>query len=68
MAPPDELTPREREVIRAYARTGSQKEAAHHLGITRHTVKVHLANARARAGVASTVQLVDRIAREEGSS
>jgi DNA-binding CsgD family transcriptional regulator len=65
MAQPDDLTPREREVVRAYARTGSLKEAAHHLGITRHTVKAHLANARARAGVATTVQLVARVAREE---
>jgi DNA-binding CsgD family transcriptional regulator len=64
----DELTKREREVVHAYARTGSQKEAGAALGITTHPVKLHLRNARERAGVATTVQLVDRVAREEGSS
>lgn len=63
----EELTKREREVIRAYARTGSQKEAGTALGITHHTVRLHLANARVRLGVGSTVELVDRVAREEAS-
>ena len=38
--------------------TGSEKAAAHRLGLSHSTVKHHLANARARVGATTTAQLV----------
>ncbi len=35
-----------------------RRGAAHHLGVSHSTIKHHLANARAKAGVATTSQLV----------
>lgn len=52
------LTPRELEVLAAVVTTGSEKAAAHRLGMAPPTVKRHLANARAKAGVDNTTQLV----------
>ena len=37
---------------------GSEKAAAHRLGLSHSTVKHHLANARARVGAETTAQLV----------
>ena len=37
---------------------GSEKAAAHRLGLSHSTVKHHLANARSKVGVATTAQLV----------
>jgi len=37
---------------------GSEKAAAHRLGLSHSTVKHHLANARSRVGAAATAQLV----------
>lgn len=37
---------------------GSEKEAAHRLGLSHSTVKHHLANARSKVGAANTAQLV----------
>ena len=37
---------------------GSEKAAAHRLGLSHSTVKHHLANARSKLGVATTAQLV----------
>jgi hypothetical protein len=37
---------------------GSEKEAAHRLGLSHSTVKHHLANARSRVGAETTAQLV----------
>jgi DNA-binding NarL/FixJ family response regulator len=37
---------------------GSEKAAAHRLGLTHSTVKHHLANARSKVGAATTAQLV----------
>ncbi len=51
-------TDRELAVIAAVLATGSEKAAAHSLGLSHSTVKHHLANARTRAGVATTAQLV----------
>jgi DNA-binding CsgD family transcriptional regulator len=53
-----QLTAREREVVTLYASTGSAKIVAAQLGIRPGTVKAHLSNARSRAGVDTTVQLV----------
>lgn len=51
-------TDRELAVVAAVLATGSEKAAAHRLGLSHSTVKHHLANARTRAGVATTAQLV----------
>jgi len=37
---------------------GSEKAAAHRLGLSHSTVKHHLANARSRVGAETTAQLV----------
>jgi DNA-binding NarL/FixJ family response regulator len=51
-------TDRELAVVAAVLATGSEKAAAHRLGLSHSTVKHHLANVRTRAGVATTAQLV----------
>jgi hypothetical protein len=48
---------REVGVVAAVLVAGSEK-AAHHLGLSRSTVKHHLANARSRVGAETTAQLV----------
>lgn len=53
----DALTARERECIEAVHRHGSEKAAALALGISVHTLRSHLANARAKAGVTKTWML-----------
>jgi hypothetical protein len=42
---------------------GSEKAAAHRLGLSHSTVKHHLANARSKVGAATTAQLVWILAR-----
>lgn len=51
-------TDRELAVVEALLATGSEKAAAHRLGLSHSTVKHHLAKARSRVGVTTTVQLV----------
>jgi len=51
-------TDREVGVVAAVIATGSEKAAAHRLGLSHSTVKHHLANARARVGATTTAQLV----------
>jgi FixJ family two-component response regulator len=51
-------TDRELAVVAAVLATGSEKAAVHRLGLSHSTVKHHLANARTRAAVATTAQLV----------
>ena len=51
-------TDRELAVVEAVLATGSEKAAAHRLGLSHSTVKHHLANARSRVGAATTAQLV----------
>ena len=51
-------TDREVGVVAAVLATGSEKAAAHHLGLSHSTVKHHLANARSKTGAATTAQLV----------
>jgi DNA-binding CsgD family transcriptional regulator len=55
---PDALTKREREVARLAAEGCSAKEIAERLFIGERTVETHLANAYAKLGVASKVELV----------
>jgi len=45
-------------VVAAVLVAGSEKAAAHRLGLSHSTVKHHLANARAKVGVETTAQLV----------
>ena len=51
-------TAREVGVVAAVLEAGSEKAAAHRLGLSHSTVKHHLANARARVGAETTAQLV----------
>jgi hypothetical protein len=45
-------------VVAAVLAAGSEKAAAHRLGLSHSTVKHHLANARSKVGAATTAQLV----------
>lgn len=51
-------TARELSVVAAVIASGSEKAAAHQLGLSHSTVKHHLANARFKVGAANTAQLV----------
>jgi DNA-binding NarL/FixJ family response regulator len=51
-------TDRELAVVAAVIAAGSEKAAAHRLGLSHSTVKHHLANARSKVGVTTTAQLV----------
>ena len=52
--------------------TGSEKAAAHRLGLSHSTVKHHLANARSKVGAETTAQLVrilaPRLTEPEGTA
>jgi len=50
-------TDREVAVVAAVLAEGSEKAAAHHLGLSHSTVKHHLANARSKLGATTTAQL-----------
>jgi DNA-binding CsgD family transcriptional regulator len=45
-------------VVAAVLVAGSEKAAAHRLGLAHSTVKHHLANARSKVGATTTAQLV----------
>jgi DNA-binding NarL/FixJ family response regulator len=51
-------TDRELRVVEAVLAAGSEKAAAHRLGLSHSTVKHHLANARSKVGAETTAQLV----------
>ena len=51
-------TEREIVVVAAVLEAGSEKAAAHRLGLSHSTVKHHLANARSKVGAETTAQLV----------
>ena len=51
-------TQREISVVTAVLEAGSEKAAAHRLGLSHSTVKHHLANARSKVGAETTAQLV----------
>jgi DNA-binding NarL/FixJ family response regulator len=55
---PARATDRQLSVVAAVLETGSEKAAAHRLGLSHSTVKHHLANARSRVGAETTAQLV----------
>jgi DNA-binding NarL/FixJ family response regulator len=56
--PAGRATDREVLVVAAVLAAGSEKAAAHQLGLSPSTVKHHLANARSRVGATTTAQLV----------
>ena len=56
--PAGRATDREVGVVAAVLVAGSEKAAAHRLGLSHSTVKHHLANARSKVGAATTAQLV----------
>jgi DNA-binding NarL/FixJ family response regulator len=56
--PAERATDREVGVVEAVLVTGSEKAAAHRLGVSHSTVKHHLANAGSKVGVETTAQLV----------
>lgn len=45
-------------MVAAVVAAGSEKAAAHRLGLSHSTVKHHLANARSKVGAETTAQLV----------
>ena len=47
-----------RGVVASVLVAGSEKAAAHRLGLSHSTVKHHLANARTKVGATTTAQLV----------
>ncbi|MGK2849563.1 MAG: LuxR C-terminal-related transcriptional regulator [Candidatus Limnocylindrales bacterium] len=57
-AHPERATDRELAVVAAVGVAGSEKAAAHRLGLSHSTVKHHLANARSKLGATTTAQLV----------
>ena len=56
--PTDRATDREIGVVFAVLVAGSEKAAAHRLGLSHSTVKHHLASARSTVGAETTAQLV----------
>jgi DNA-binding CsgD family transcriptional regulator len=58
---PGELTPREREVLRLVARGRTNREVAHALWISPHTVRTHLENVFEKLGVTSRAAAVARV-------
>jgi len=56
--PAERATDREVVVVAAVLEAGSEKAAAHRLGLSHSTVKHHLANARSKVGAETTAQLV----------
>jgi DNA-binding NarL/FixJ family response regulator len=68
--PAERATDREVGVVAAVLVAGSEKAAAHSLGLSHSTVKHHLANARSKVGAETTAQLVwilaERLPEPEG--
>ena len=60
--PAERATDREVGVVAAVLAAGSEKAAAHRLGLSHSTVKHHLANARYKVGATTTAQLVSILA------
>ena len=69
--PAERATDREVGVVAAVLTAGSEKAAAHRLGLSHSTVKHHLANARSKVGAETTAQLVwilaERLPEPEGA-
>lgn len=50
------LTPRERDVIVLIAKGGTNRQIAHHLGVTERTARTHVSNILAKLGLVSRTQ------------
>jgi DNA-binding CsgD family transcriptional regulator len=59
-----QLTPREREIVGLLRNGRRQREIADELCIQRGTLKMHLYNARVKAGARTTVELVAKVVGE----
>jgi DNA-binding NarL/FixJ family response regulator len=70
--PVERATDREVGVVAAVLVAGSEKAAAHRLGLSHSTVKHHLANARTKVGATTTAKLVwilaSRLPEPEGTA
>lgn len=60
----EQLTPRQRDVMRLLAQGYSQKEAARKLGMAYGTIRKHTMAARERTACRSTTEIVVKAARE----
>jgi two-component system, NarL family, response regulator YdfI len=58
VAVPEDLTPREIEVLRMLADGSGNREMAHQLGISEHTVKFHISSILDKLGAASRTEAV----------
>jgi two-component system nitrate/nitrite response regulator NarL len=54
--PADVLSPREREILQALARGGSNKEIAREMDLAESTVKIHVQHILRKLGLSSRVQ------------
>ena len=61
--PLEELTPRELQVLQRIAEGDSNKEIAHRLGISEHTVKFHVNSILAKLNAQSRTEAVVRATR-----
>jgi DNA-binding CsgD family transcriptional regulator len=59
-----QLTPREREIVGLLRNGRRQREIAAELCVVPGTVKMHLYNARVKAGARTTVELVAKVVGE----
>ncbi|HEX4693583.1 helix-turn-helix transcriptional regulator [Sphingomonas sp.] len=66
ISPCDSLTERERTCLRLVTPGFQEKLLADQLGISHHTVKVHLRSARSKLHVSSSLTAADLLARHEG--
>ena len=68
----ERATDREVGAVAAVLAAGSEKAAAHRLGLSHSTAKHHLANARSKVGAETTAQLVwilaERLPGPDGSA
>lgn len=52
------LTPRQQQIFKLFTQGKSNKEVCVDLGISKNTLRIHVINARRRAGVDNRIQLI----------
>lgn len=62
------MTDREKQLVVLLIDGDAQREAAHKLGISKNTARNHLANARAKTGCKSTLELAIKFYRESSQT
>jgi len=62
------LTRRMRQILELLVQGQSEKEVAHHLGLSPHTVHIHVTRMYTRLGVNSRAELLARFYRQEPAS